>query len=229
MNSRTKSIIIAAFILVVIGIFAGINFTGEKNMRLFGRKKVLLDEQLHKLSEIGLHLSEGVTVEDLFIFDSQEEMEKEPYKGIIEALGYEIERAPYTPVCARLWMCDYERIEDHGAYVDIIERLELMTGNALELTDIKDYVDVEEGKAWVEFFCKGEEIHWDAEVDNDWLDPYIIVKYDALLKERQKGIRIYSNHTDYGQVGFFGAFTDEQYKLFSKVSNVKLLLIEKQI
>ena len=194
----------------------------------FKSKSIPLTEQLNKLSELGLTLSAGANTEDLYIFETREELETEAYKGIIEALGYEIERSPYTPVCNKLWMCDYERIEDHGAYVDVIKRLELMTDKALKLSEIKDYVDVEEGKAWVEFICEGKRIHWDADVDNDWLDPYIITKYDALLKEKQIDMRIYSNHTDYGQVGFFGAFTHEQYKVFSKLSKVKLILIEKQ-
>ncbi|MHC4926828.1 MAG: hypothetical protein ACYTER_05780 [Planctomycetota bacterium] len=194
----------------------------------FKSKSIPLTEQLNKLSELGLTLSAGANTEDLYIFETREELETEAYKGIIEALGYEIERSPYTPVCNKLWMCDYERIEDHGAYVDVIKRLELMTDKALKLSEIKDYVDVEEGKAWVEFICEGKRIHWDADVDNDWLDPYIITKYDALLKEKQIDMRIYSNHTDYGQVGFFGAFTYEQYKVFSKLSKVKLILIEKQ-
>jgi hypothetical protein len=49
-----------------------------------------------------------------------------------------------------------------------------MTDYTLGLRDIKDYVDViEVEKAWVEFTYRGATIHWDAEVDNDWLDPFI--------------------------------------------------------
>jgi len=69
-----------------------------------------------------------------------------------------------------------------------------MTGSTLRLSEIQDYVDVEQGEAWVEFECDGRKIHWDAQVDNDWMDPYVIVRYDKLLKENRKGVRIYSNH-----------------------------------
>ena len=197
-------------------------------MNLFRPRSISLEEQLNTLRGCGLEINDGATIEDLFIFDSREKIEKEPYKGIVEALGYEIEREPFTPVCMKLWMCDYERIEDHGAYAEIMERLELMTESTLGLREITDYVDVEQVKAWIEFECDGKKIHWDAEVDNDWMDPYVIVRYDKLLKENRTGRRIYSNHTDYGQVGFFGAFTDEEFKKFSKLSKVKFNLIEKQ-
>jgi len=106
--------------------------------------------------------------------------------------------------------------------------LELMTGMALGLTEISDYFDIEDGKAWVEFVCGGEKYHWDLAVDNDWMDPYIIVKYDALLKQKKKGISIYVNQTDYGQVGFLGAFSEGEFKTFSNISRAKLIPISKQ-
>jgi len=93
-------------------------------MNLFRSKSVSIEEQLDTLRGWGQLINDRATVEDLFIFESREKLEKQPYKGIIEALGYEIERSPFTPVCMKLWMCDYERIEDHGAYTEIIERLE---------------------------------------------------------------------------------------------------------
>lgn len=125
-------------------------------------------------------------------------------------------------------MCDYERIEDHGDYIEIIQRLEIMTNSALGFENINDYVDIDEGKAWVHFEYKGNTIKWNAKVDNDWMDPYVIVKYDSLLRESGSNIRIYSNHTDYGQVAFFAAFTKDEYTCFSKLSPIKLIPIENQ-
>lgn len=199
------------------------------DMGLFGKKKVSLEDQLSTLSECDLQMSSSATIDDLFIWGPRETIEKEPYNAIIESLASDIEREPYSPVCNKLWMCDYERIEDHGAYKEVIERLELMTEGALGLTNIQDYVDVEEGKAWVQFEFNKKTIKWDAEVDDDWLDPYIIVKYDALLKESGKEIRIYSNHGDYGQVAFLAAFTPSEYACYKKLSPIKLKLIESQI
>ncbi len=197
---------------------------------MFGlfKKRISIDEQLHALRAAGIILNPGVTEQDLLAFNSKEDLEKEPYKGLIEVLGIEIEREPYTPVTNTVWMCDYERIEDHGAYKDVLERLELMTGKALGLTDIKDFVDIEKNIAWVEFKYLNKTVHWDAKVDDDWLDPYILVKYDGLLRQSGKGVRIYSNHNDFGQVAFLAAFTDDQLKTFAKLSKVRVEPIEKQ-
>ena len=53
-------------------------------------------------------------------------METVPYLGLMEVLGIELEREPYTPIADSLWMCDYERIKDHGAYKDVIDNLLLV-------------------------------------------------------------------------------------------------------
>jgi len=200
----------------------------SKPMGLFDRS-VSLEVQLRELNKCGVVVNDGVTESDLLSFDSKKDMENAPYTGLVEALGFELEREPYSAIVNSLWMCDYERIEDHGAYKEIVERLELMSGAALGLTDITDYVDLEEASAWVAFSFQGERIRWDAEVDNDWLDPYIIVKYDQLLKKANVGKRIYSNHTDYGQVAFFAVFTPEQFECFQRLSKINLALIESQV
>lgn len=200
---------------------------GEASMLGLFKKRISIDEQLLALRTAGIVLNAGVTQQDLFAFNSKDELEKEPYKGLIEVLAIDIEREPFTPVTNKLWMCDYERIEDNGAYKDVIERLELMTGKALGLADIKDSVDIERKQAWVEFTLQGKTIRWDAKVDDDWLDPYIIVKYDSLLRDSGKGVRIYSNHSDFGQSALLAAFTDEEFKVFEKLSKVRLELIEK--
>ena len=202
--------------------------TDEGSLMGLFKRTVSLYAQQEALKACGVTVNAGVTESDLVAFESKADMEKKPYAGLVEVLGIELEREPYTPISNSLWMCDYERVEDHGAYKEIIERLELMTGSALKLSNIEDYVDVEEGKAWVEFDFNGERFHWDAQVDNDWMDPYIIVKYNQLLKSSSSDYRIYSNHSDYGQVAFFAAFTVEQYKCFRKLSKIKLELIETQ-
>ena len=191
-------------------------------------KKITLEEQLATLRSVGIALNPGITEQDLLAFEQKEKFERVPYQGIIEVLGIDIEREPYTPITNKLWMCDYERIEDHGAYKDVLVRLELMSGNSLGLTDIKDFVDVENEQAWIEFKYKGDNIHWIMKVDNDWLDPSILVKYDALLKDSRAPVRIYSNHTDFGQSALLGAFTEQEFQVFSKLSKVKFALIEKQ-
>jgi hypothetical protein len=222
--SLRESIIVAALTLA-IGLMGCADSEGNDEVGLFSRS-VSLDTQFAKLESCGIRRNAGVSDDDLQAFENTGAMEASPYAGLVEALALDIEREPYSPMANSIWMCDYERIEDHGAYKDIVERLELMTDSALQLTDVTDNVDWETETAWVQFNYKGRQIRWDAEFDNDWMDPEIVVKYDQLLKESGSGIRIYSNHTDYGQSALFAAFSKEQFDCFRRLSKIRLELIE---
>ncbi|MEM7166755.1 MAG: hypothetical protein AAF581_14910 [Planctomycetota bacterium] len=188
----------------------------------FLRKKVALEVQLEKLAEVGLVLNPGVAEAELTTFDDRAALESKPYAGLIEAMGMELEEEPHTPLCDPLWMCDYECIEDHGAYADVLRRLETLTGNAAQLTNITDHVDLEEEAAWVAFDARGASYRWELEVNDDWLDPQVLVRYNDLLESSKAAVRIYSNHNDYGQVAFLAAFTPAQKRAFDKLSKVRL-------
>lgn len=198
---------------------------------LFRKKPspIPLEQQLATLADCGVKMTSEATLEDLFMFHSRAEHEATPYKELIPTLGFEIERDSYAPICDRLWMCDYERIEDHDSYVAVITRLQQMSAQSLPISNISDHVDIEGETAWVEFDLAGSRIHWDAEVDNDWLDPGIIVKFDGLLKTHRTPFRIYSNHTEFGQSAFFACFTPVEFEHFQKLATFKLREIEKQI
>lgn len=188
--------------------------------------RIGLDGQLEALAVAGIVVNHGVTEDDLTAFESRGDLEQGPYVGLVEVLGGELEREPYTSLADSLWMCDFERIEGHGAYREVIERLERMTGSVLGLSEITDFVDLESNTAWVEFNLNGTKVRWDAVVDGDWLDPYILVKYDALLKANSAAVRIYLNHGDYGQVAFLAAFTKQQLDAFRRLSPLRFELID---
>jgi len=117
----------------------------------FFKKTVTIEQQLASLSRAGLVLNAGVSESDLTTIHPRAELERKPFVGLVEVLGIEIEREPFTPICDRLWLCDFERIEDDGAYVDVVARLERMTGRVLGLVGVVDLADVRSAKAWVEF------------------------------------------------------------------------------
>ena len=188
-----------------------------------------LEEQIKALAGAGLVLNQGVTADDLTGFESRSALEAEPFKGLIEALGSDLERAPFTPICDRLWMCDYECIEDDGSYRQIFVRLERMTGGGMAMERITDHVDLEAGEAWVQFSSRGKRYQWDAKVDDDWLDPYMLAAYAVRLRESGSKLEIYSNHTDYGQVALLGAFTRAEKRRFDELSKVQLIRIEEQV
>lgn len=197
---------------------------------LFRKKpsSIPLEQQLRALADCGVSLSPEATECDLFMFHSREVHEAAPYKELIPTLGFEMERDSFAPICNRLWMCDYERVEDHGAYADVIARLQQMSEESLPISGITDHVDIEAETAWVEFDLAGSRIHWDAKVDNDWLDPYIVIKFDNLLKTHKSPFRIYSNHTDFGQCAFFACLTPTEFVRFQKLATFNLREIEKQ-
>ncbi|MFA9275758.1 MAG: hypothetical protein ACEQSE_12895 [Candidatus Aquirickettsiella gammari] len=197
---------------------------------LFRKKSspLSMEQQLLELGKCGIHLNPGVTVDDLLTFQTREEYEEIPYKELIPVLGCEIQRKPYTPICDRLWMCDYERIDDHGTYSEVLIRLQKMTKSILPISNISDFVDIEKGVAWLKFDLHGRRVHWDAKVENDWLDPHIIVKFDELLQTNRSQFRIYSNHSDFGQSAFFASFTQIEFTHFSELVTFKISEITAQ-
>lgn len=191
---------------------------------LFRKKPspVPLDDQLKALAECGVVLSPGARLEDLLLSDSQEEYEKVPFNALILVLGNEMERTPFAPLCRRLWQCDHERIEDDGAYAEVITRLHWMSDQILPLSNVTSHLDFEEKEAWVEFDLAEGRIHWDAEVDNDWLDFSIVIRFDSLLRENHSPVRLYANVTDFGQSSFLAGFTQSEFEHFQKLAPFKL-------
>jgi hypothetical protein len=189
--------------------------------KLFQKRPKAVEVQLQELATCGITLTPGITLNDLYIFDNRAAMEQEPFGPLVEALGHCTEDGEDTPFCANLWMCDFECIEDHGAYVAIIDRLDLLSRHRLSPEFVRDYVDVEAKVAWVELTVNSHQIHWDANVQEDWVDPDIFLKFGQLLAEHTD-LRLYGNFTDYGQVAFFGCFTEAEFSRFRKLSKVKL-------
>ncbi|EOV0071993.1 hypothetical protein ACOIWC_004284, partial [Vibrio vulnificus] len=68
-----------------------------------------LEEQIEKLSDIGLLLNEGVTINDLLLSYSREEYESNPFDLILFVYGIEIEEEPWGRfVCDQAWNFDVE-------------------------------------------------------------------------------------------------------------------------
>jgi hypothetical protein len=180
-----------------------------------------LEEQLATLAALGLVPEPSVVPDDFLLFDSRAQLEARPYEGVVQALGYDVEREPFTPACDRVWMCDLERIEDEGDYVAVVERLERMSDRALGLESVRDHVDLEAGEAWVELERGGQTARWDLAVDDDWLDPDVLLRYDALLAESGSPLRLWAN-SDFGQSLLLIALTPEDRTRFAELSPMVL-------
>jgi hypothetical protein len=151
--------------LLLMGLFGGI-------LGIFGSNSgPSFEQQWKTFQDLGFTLNEGVELSDVMRWEGgAKAFEQSPYALLYQTLGQIVERDPWTPLTGQAWNFDTEAIEDHGSYVDILENISRLTGGELVFEDLKDYVDIEEGKAWVSFTLRGDLHKWDLKVDDDWVD-----------------------------------------------------------
>jgi predicted DNA-binding WGR domain protein len=148
-----------------------------------------VEEQLERLRDCGISLKPDVGEEMLFTEHEAEDFTDEPYLLLLTTLGGEAEEEPFGFISANIWHFDTECIEDHGDYARIAMRMEELAGGELPLEEINDYVDAEEGKAWLAFRLDKRDYKWELEVDDDWVDTRIFTEFDTLLRGRQANKR----------------------------------------
>lgn len=181
---------------------------------------VPLEEQLAVLASCGIRLRPGVTTDSLLRALPREYYESNPYHELLGEMGDQDEELGigWRPQDASLgWrsddvlFVDTECIENHGDYARIAERMRALSGGALPLENIRDYVDVEAGDAWLEFDLDGERQHWDLEVDGDWIDTTLFSRFVALMNARGAGRR-YTYISGGGQTFLVGCSTEEELR-----------------
>ncbi len=161
-----------------------------------------LEQQLSELAKLGLHLAEGVSIDDLLYSFDREAFEAEPFDLILFVLGGEVERRPWgRAVCSRVWNFDTECIEQTGDYVRIVSRLCELAGVPDRLTDILDFVDLETGKAWLEYKVGDVQRHWNIQVDDDWADTQTLSYVMADIQS--DGYRFYSKDNGQAVILFY--------------------------
>ena len=181
------------------------------------RQRVSVEEQLENLSACGVALAPGMSKDVLFAMYDPEEYVSEPYLLLLTALGGEAEGEPYGFISSDIWHFDTECIEDHGDYARIAMRMEELAAGDLPLEAIEDYVDVEEGKAWLAFRLDGRDYRWELEVEDDWVDTRVFAVCDTLLRRRRTGRRF--TYLDLGgQDCLIGCGTAEQLEKLRAVT-----------
>jgi hypothetical protein len=98
-------------------------------------------------------------------------------------LFYAIEEEPWTPLTNKVWHFDTEAIENSGDYVSIMKNLKRISGDQLNFENIKDDIDIENGKASISFDFQGEHFDWEMEVNDDWVDPGLFTKVSKLANK----------------------------------------------
>ena len=203
------------------------NLFGGDKRNAKANESLSVKEQLETLEILGLILNEGIDRSE--IIEMAEALHAEnaaPYTILYAVLGCTSEESgmPFTNHC---WDFDTEAIEDHGAYVDIVENISRITKGEFKFENIEDYVDLEEEIAWVSFSCRGDKYKWDLEVDNDWVDGRLFDKMQELaVKYNTNGKFTYYNTG--GQDFVLGFHTPEELERIKETTGLELVWLKAQ-
>ncbi|MEL7068505.1 MAG: hypothetical protein AAGN15_07615 [Cyanobacteria bacterium J06581_3] len=161
-----------------------------------------LEQQIAVLSDLGLSLNQGVTIDDLLYSFPRKAYEKDPFELILFMLGAEVEREPWGRfVCARAYNLDMECINQTGDYVHIFTQLARVADATHRITHPQDFIDFETNQAWLKYVIDGRQRHWNIELCNDWADPMVIgyVMEDI----EQNGCRFYAKDNSQASIWFY--------------------------
>jgi len=183
-----------------------------------------LEEQLVVLSSCGITLRKGVTIDDLLYESSEREGYEQSVLLLIVHLGGEQDYGQNLRFSDQLWHFDTECIYDHGSYAQIAERMRDLAYPHLPLTDISDYVNVEEGRAELSFKINEKAFTWKMDVDDDWVDPSIWRLFVNLLAEQTKLVRY--TYLDLGGQDFMiGIATEEQRTKLNEATGLNFVYL----
>src|SRR4051812_14866848 len=136
---------------------------------------------LEQLANTGVGVRPGIAQDDL-LYSLGGSMESPvDWVQLLCALGSEVERADLEWASDDIWHFDAECIEDNGDYVTLIRRFVTLAKGTLPLADIRDHVNIEEDKAWVEFVLEGRSVRWDLKVSDDWVDPELYSRLQQMV------------------------------------------------
>lgn len=197
------------------------------------RKRRSLQQMLDTVAACGLSLREGVSAEALYQPRTQWEpersvatIEKGGFESLLIAMGDEgydpATHVSLDPPSDDVWYFDVEFIEGHGAYKTIVKRLCRMTRGGLSFNEIEDYVDVEEGVAWVELKSAGRTERIELTVNNDWTDPKIFLEMQERLKATGSSRRFAMQSL--GQDCLIVCQTPENLKALHRATGLRFML-----
>jgi len=183
-------------------------------------ERIPFENQLAALDRIGIRLNDGVSPDVLIQEHSKEEYEEQPYYLLLLAMGSEVfdsdGKESYNS--NDIWYLDTECIEDHGDYVRVIKRIADLIQDDVVISDISDYVDIENNEARISFEVNGEFKKYDLAVDDDWLDINVFRIFSELLREHGSQRQFFYSVVD--QSILVGIFTKEQFKEMRKLINI---------
>jgi len=184
------------------------------------------DETFEIFQTLDYRLNHGVEKSDVsYSYAELSEFGLPPLSMTYQILGLTIEREPWTPITNKCWTFDLEAIEDHGAYIDIMENISRITNGDLIFKDLKDYVDIEAGKAWVSFTCNRDTYKWDLKVDNDWADGDLFDRVQDLAKKYNTQ-RKFTYFNTGGQDFVLGYSTPDELDKIRKATGLNIVILK---
>lgn len=140
---------------------------------------VPLETQIEKLSEAGLVLAPGRTIDELLTSYPREEFEEgDPYGLILFMYGVEVEAEPGGRVfCERGWNFDMECLVEAGDYVRAFEDILRITGHPDLVTDMQDDFRIDAKTCEIRYSIRGRKRVLTAKVNHDWADPDVVGEY----------------------------------------------------
>jgi hypothetical protein len=161
----------------------------SRRKQISGGSPVSVASAVKQLAAVGIRMRPGITPDGLLNSLGGNMESPVDWTLLLCALGSQAESGDFEWVSDDIWHFDTECIEDHGAYVEVVGRFIALAKGALPMTQLRDHVDVLEGKAWLEFTLDDKTQHWDLVVDEDWVDPELYSRIQQLVVPRGAGRR----------------------------------------
>ncbi len=191
----------------------------RKRQDAVDRNRPSVAAALQQLETIGIRVREGIAPDDLLYSLGGTMDSPTDWAQLLCVLGSEVERGEFPRVSDDIWHFDAECIEDHGAYVAVVDRFVTLTRGALPLTNVRDSVEIKNRKAFVEFELDGQTIHWDLKVHDDWVDPTLYGRLQNLVTPRGAGRRFFI--AGLGQDSLLACGDDRMRQGLSELSGLK--------
>lgn len=149
-------------------------------LRRIANRNLSLYKQLDVLERCGITPNHGVEVAQLLAHYTEREYETSPFRRLLAALGSE--SADQAPLSDNVWRLRVGCIAGPGDYTLVAQRMSLLTGGALPISDIREQFDMASGLVWLMFRLSAQEIRWPGRIREFWVDPVIFSRFAALLE-----------------------------------------------
>ena len=205
-------------VLLIVIVLFGVSKASSTEKTEAGSLK--LEKQIEVLSDLGIKMNKGVSVEELLYSWGRDEYENKPFDLILHMYGSEIEKEPWgRNISNFVWNFDVECVEGSGSYIDIVKHFALISGKSNVVTDIEDSVNFESGEAWVSYKINGKLRKYNVEIDNDWADSNAVASIMGDMEDDSH--RFYAK--DNGQASIWFYLDESKAKALNELTSNALV------